>query len=114
MASDQTFVEYICDQIGGAGDVSFKKMFGEYAIYLDAKVIALVCDNQFFLKPTEAGRALLPTSTEAPPYPGAKDYFLIEEDLEDRDLMSRLLQATFSELPEPKPKKRKSQKSKKA
>jgi TfoX/Sxy family transcriptional regulator of competence genes len=45
MASDLNFVEYVRDQINGAGEVSFKKMFGEYAIYYDNKVVALVCDN---------------------------------------------------------------------
>ncbi|MCC3506339.1 MAG: TfoX/Sxy family protein [Microcoleus sp. PH2017_19_SFW_U_A] len=52
MSSDLSFVEYILDQINQAGQVSFKKMFGEYAIYCDEKVVALVCDNQLFIKPT--------------------------------------------------------------
>jgi DNA transformation protein and related proteins len=49
MASDAKFVEYVCDRIDGAGQISFRKMFGEYAIYCDAKVVALVCDNQLFV-----------------------------------------------------------------
>jgi TfoX/Sxy family transcriptional regulator of competence genes len=39
MASDLNFVEYVRDRVNGAGEVSFKKMFGEYAIYYDNKVI---------------------------------------------------------------------------
>jgi TfoX/Sxy family transcriptional regulator of competence genes len=39
MASDLNFVKYVRDQINGAGEVSFKKMFVEYAIYYDNKVI---------------------------------------------------------------------------
>lgn len=50
MASDLAFVEYVCDQVGNVGNLSFKKMFGEYAIYLENKVVALVCDNQLFVK----------------------------------------------------------------
>ena len=69
MASDQSFVEYVCDQISEAGDVSYKYMFGEYAIYCEGKVVALVCDNQLFVKPTEGGRGALGDVVEAPPYP---------------------------------------------
>jgi TfoX/Sxy family transcriptional regulator of competence genes len=104
MASDLEFVEYVCDQIGAAGAITFRKMFGEYAIYCNAKVIALVCDNQFFLKPTPGGRALIGNVVEAPPYPGAKQYFLIE-DLDDREWVSSLVRSTEREVPPPKPKK---------
>jgi TfoX/Sxy family transcriptional regulator of competence genes len=104
MASDLSFVEYVRDQMHGAGAVTFKKMFGEYALYIDEKIVALVCDNQLFVKPTEAGRALLGTVTEAPPYPGAKPQLLITEQLEDQELIVGLMRATAAELPTPKPK----------
>jgi DNA transformation protein and related proteins len=107
MASDLNFIEYVRDQINGAGEVSFRKMFGEYAIYYDNKVVALVCDNQLFVKPTAGGRSLIEPVVEAPPYPGAKPYFLIGEQLDDREWMSNLIQLTASELPVPKPKKAK-------
>ncbi|MEF9942851.1 MAG: TfoX/Sxy family protein, partial [Burkholderiaceae bacterium] len=71
MASDSSFVDYVRDQIGAAGHIEFKKMFGEYAVYCDSKVVALICNNQLFLKPTVAARALLNPVVEAPPYPGA-------------------------------------------
>lgn len=105
MASDQAFVDYVCDQVRDAGRITFKKMFGEYALYLENKVVALVCDNQLFVKPTQAGRALLKSVAESPPYPGAKPHFLIGENLEDRDLMSQLFKVTGNEVPVPKPKK---------
>ena len=72
MASDLTFVEYVRDQMRGAGAVTFKSMFGEYALYIDEKIVALVCDNQLFVKPTKAGRALLGAVTEASPYPSVR------------------------------------------
>ena len=58
MATNADFMEYVREQIGAAGEVAFRKMFGEYAVYLGGKVVALLCDNQFYLKPTAAGRAL--------------------------------------------------------
>ncbi len=111
MASDLSFVEYVIDQCAGAGRragasaLTHRKMFGEYAIYLDGKVVLLVCDNQAFLKPTEAGRALLGDVEEAPPYPGAKPSFLLGGQLEDRELMAAVVRATADALPLPKPKK---------
>ena len=107
MASDLSFVEYVCDQSGGAGKVSFQKMFGEYAIYHGDKIVAYVCDNQLFVKPTAAGRAKIDRVVEAPPYPGAKMYFLIEDQLDDREWLTSLIAATASEIPVPIPKKRK-------
>ncbi|HZX30292.1 MAG TPA: TfoX/Sxy family protein [Rhodocyclaceae bacterium] len=104
MASDQDFVEYIRDQISGAGSITFRKMFGEYAVYANGKVVALVCDNQLFLKPTVGGRAFIGKPTEAPPYPGAKPHFLIGDELEDREWVSSLFRITEMELPLPKPK----------
>ncbi|KRT13518.1 competence protein TfoX [Pedobacter ginsenosidimutans] len=107
MASDQKFVDFIIDQIDYSGQVSYKKMFGEYGLYFDDKLFALVCDNKLFVKPTLSGRAYIKDIVEAPPYPGAKNQFLIEEKLEDRDWLKKLVSITVAELPEPKPKKKK-------
>ena len=104
MASDQEFVDFLVDQMEGAGNITFKKMFGEYAIYCNGKIVALICDNQFFVKPTEGGRAHIGAVVEAPPYPGAKPSFLIEDAFEDRDWLATLIQITEKELPPPKPK----------
>ena len=105
MASDLAFVQHVCDQLRGAGEVSYKKMFGEYAIYLGAKTVALVCDNQLFVKPTAAGRVHLPNAAEGAPYPGAKPHLLLSEYLDDSELLSRVIVATEAALPVPKPKK---------
>jgi len=105
MASDLEFVEYVCDQMRDAGRVRFKKMFGEFAVYCDDKVVALVCDNRLFVKPTSGGRAFIGEATEAPPYPGAKPYFLIEGGIDDREWLARLVRATARELPAPGSKK---------
>ena len=108
MATDQEFIDFLVDQMADAGEIAFKKMFGEYALYCNGKVVALVCDNQLFVKPTEGGRAQIGTPVEAPPYPGAKPSFLIEDAFEDRDWISTLIRTTAAELPIPKPKPKKS------
>ncbi len=114
MASDLKFVEYVYDQVREAGQVRFQKMFGEYAIYCDEKLVALVCDNRLFVKPTAAGRELIGNVVEAPPYPVAKPWFLIEAQIEDRDWLTNLIHTTAQALPEPKPKKPKPRKAKPA
>jgi len=106
MASSLDYVEYVCDQISGAGEITYKKMFGEYGVYCNGKIIGVICDNQFFVKKTEAGAAICPDCEEAAPYTGAKAHFLIE-NVDDRQLMARFIAATYEELPAPKPKKKK-------
>lgn len=105
MTSDVDFVEFVVDQMQDAGEITYRKMFGGITLYCEAKVVALICDNQLFVKPTKAGRLFIGDVVEAPPYPGAKLSFLIEEKFEDKDWISRLIRLTEKELPEPKPKK---------
>jgi TfoX/Sxy family transcriptional regulator of competence genes len=104
MASDQSFVEYVCEQADLGNALSYRKMFGEYALYLEGKVVALVCDNQLFIKPTAEGRQLVGVVSEHPPYPGAKPHLRIGDELDDRDLLKRLFVATAHALPPPKAK----------
>ena len=104
MASDPDFVEYVCNQIGLPREITRKKMFGEYALYLNGQVVAFVCDNQLYVKPTTEGEAVLGTVSEHPPFPGAKPHFRIDEALEEPELLQRLLRATAKALPIPKPK----------
>lgn len=108
MASDKGLVEHICDQIGEAGQVTSRGMFGEYGIYCDGRIVALVCDDRLFVKPTAGGRAFVGDVTDAPPYPGAKPYFLIEDRIDDREWLTQLVRITASEVPLPsrKPKRK--------
>ena len=107
MASDQSFVDYIVEQIQDAGEVNARKMFGEYGVFSNGKIFALICDNKLFVKPTESGRVFIKDVVEAPPYEGAKPSFLIEDKVEDREWLSELVRITLRELPEPKAKQRK-------
>jgi TfoX/Sxy family transcriptional regulator of competence genes len=115
MATDPNFAAFVVEQAGeaaaAAGDVRVRRMFGEYALYLGEKVVGLLCDDQVFLKPTVGGRTLLERVVEAPPYPGAKPYLLLGEELDDRALLAALLQRTAAELPEPKPKRPKAKRT---
>jgi DNA transformation protein and related proteins len=110
VASDREFVKFVCDQLNGAGEISSRRMFGEAAVYLQDKVIGLVCDNQFFVKPTEPGRTKIGVPIEAPPFPGATHWFLMA-DLDDPEFLADLVRITAAALPTPKPKKARKTKS---
>ena len=104
MASNPDFVQYITDQCA-AGEIVARKMFGDYGLYCNGKIFALICDNGLYIKPTDEGRALLRTLDMRPPYEGAKPYFYIEE-VDDRDYLAALTKTTCAALPDPKPKKK--------
>lgn len=113
MGTTQDYALFAVGQMEGAGPVTFRKMMGEYVVYLEGKVVALVCDNNLFIKPTEAGRKVIERLTAspaavAPPFPGAKGWFVIGDKIEDRDFLTELLRAGYKELPLPKPRKSRS------
>ena len=105
MGTDADFAAHVLDQVAGAGAVSVRKMFGEYALYCDGKVVALLCDNQFFLKPLPEAVALIADPAYGSPYPGAKAHLLLSGELDDPDLMVRLVRRVAELVPAPKPKK---------
>ena len=111
MGSDREFVRFVCEQLGGAGEISSRRMFGEAAIYLDEKVVGLVFGNQFFLKATEAGRAMIGAPKEAAPFEGAKNWFLLA-DLDDPEFLADLVRSTAAALPIAKVSVKKSSRSK--
>lgn len=104
MATDERTMHYIRDQLADV-PVSFRKMFGEYAVYLQGKVVGFICDNQLFVKSTTAGRALMQPLREGIPHPNAKPHLLVDEGLDDAEWLCQLLRATAKELPVSAPKK---------
>ncbi len=104
MATDKDFIDYIAEQAGLGTALSFRRMFGEYGVYLDGKVIAFVCDNSLFVKATPATADITSKLPGRPPYPGAKDYPVADELLDDSEALKSLLLRTAQDLPMPKPK----------
>ena len=105
MATDLHFVAYVIEQAGLGGRLTYKKLFGEFALYLDGKVVAFACDNSLFIKPSEAAHRLAPTLPKGPPYPEAKDYPIADELLDDPEALRRLIVETAALMPPPKEKK---------
>lgn len=106
MATTQDFIDYVAEQIDLGVRLSYRKMFGEYAVYVDGKVVALVCDNSLFLKPSPAATELAPNLPLQPPYPGARNHPVADELLDDGEALRAVILATAAVLPAPKPKQK--------
>lgn len=103
MASKQNTVDFLCEQMAEAGMISARKMFGDYALYCNGKVVGLICDDQLFVKPTEKGKEYIGDPEMKLPYTGARPYFWIDgERWDDREWMSELIRITEEVLPLPK------------
>jgi TfoX/Sxy family transcriptional regulator of competence genes len=101
MATDKSFADFIVDQLQQAGGISVKRMFGEYGLYKEGTIVAFICDDKLFIKPTEAGKKYIELDSEVvggQPYPGAKMYYLIKDRFEDREWISGLVVASWKEL----------------
>lgn len=107
MATSKEFHDYVVDNLQKIGDISTKRMMGEYCIYYKGKLIGDICDNCLLLKPAEAVLRLMPEAERAYPYEGSRTRMVAVEDVEDTERMRQVLDAMVEELPEPK-KKRKS------
>lgn len=108
MATDPGTIDHLLDQLGTRGArFTTGRMFGEYCLYRDGLPVALVCDDTLFVKDTPPGREAMARIAEVdfdPPYPGARPHLRLGADLwDDGDALRRLLDATASALPAPKP-----------
>lgn len=108
MATQKGYLDYILDSLSDVDGLSCRAMMGEYILYLHGRIAAYVCDNRLLVKPVLAAKQLLPDAPAEAPYPGAKAMLTVK-NTDDRAFMKHLFEAIEPELPEPKPKKRKSQ-----
>lgn len=108
MANDPEFIQYVCDQVDDACELTYRHMFGGTTLYSKGKVVALICDNQLFIKPTDAGRRYIGNVIEAPAYEGSRNFFLVQDEIDDAEWLTQLVSVTEQALP--KPKKRKTRK----
>lgn len=107
MATTKEYLGYVLEQFSDIEGVAHRAMMGEYVLYYKDKVIGGIYDNRVLLKPVEAVKKLIPDAQYELPYEGAKE--MIMADIEDRELLKRLLISMYDELPARKVKKAKKQ-----
>ena len=105
MASHRDYVEFVLEQMSGAGTVTCRRMFGEYGLYCDGKYFGCVCDDRVLVKITSAGAAFLPDCPRGIPYEGGGEMLL--PDAEDRETLTELVRITCAALPDRSPRKKK-------
>lgn len=108
MAVSKEFHDHILENLQKAGEVTTRAMMGGYCVYFRGKLVGDICNNCLFLKPTEGALRMLPDAERGYPYEGSRTKMIVVDDVENTELMSKVLQAMYEELPAPKPKKGKS------
>ncbi len=105
MSTSKSTTDFILDQLGNSPRFRVRAMFGEYALYADEKVVALICDDTLYVKITETNKGRLNDHEQGPPYPGAKPHWIItERDMRDIDTFQNTLISVAQSLPSKKKK----------
>lgn len=104
MATTKDHVEYVCEQIRELGEIRYRKMFGEYMVYVNNKPIILVCDNIPFVKMLDCIKEQMRNAKTGYPYDGAKKYYIL--DVEDHELCKSVISELEKVTPIPKSKKK--------
>lgn len=94
MATSADFMEFVCEQVKDCGSIRYRKMFGEYMVYVNDKPIFLVCDNTVFVKIRSELDELMHCAEKGFPYDGAKEHYIL--DIENTELVKKV-----SEILEP-------------
>ena len=101
MASSKDFLYFVLEQLSDLSEVDYRAMMGEFVIYYHGKVVAGIYDNRFLVKPTKSAMEILPDAPMEIPYTKGHPMIMVE-DIENRELLARLFNAIYSELPNTK------------
>lgn len=99
------YIEYVCEQISGTGNIRYRKMFGEYVVYVNEKPILLVCDNTVYVKMLDIIAGIMKDAEKGFPYQGAKEHYIL--DIDDSQLSREVIHLLEPHISIPKPKKKK-------
>ncbi len=80
MATTNEYIEYVCEQIQGVGEIRYQKMFGEYMVYVNQKPVIIVCDNVPFVKMLDCIKEKMQDAETGYPYKGAKEHYVLDID----------------------------------
>lgn len=105
MATELSYIQFVCEQLRGE-EATYKKMFGEYMVYVEEKPVLLVCNNTVYVKRHEALWDLLGDAETGVPYGGAKEHYIL--DIEDSDLTEKVIAVLKEVTPLPKKRVKKS------
>lgn len=106
MATTVDYIEYVCERLSGLNMVvSYKKMFGEYMVYLNLKPVFLVCDNTVFIKKHDCLSERMEKCDVGVPYRGAKEHYIVDIDQKESFQDLAIFIEPFVSVPKPRKKK---------
>lgn len=105
MSCSVDFIEYVCSQLSSVGEVSSRKMMGDYLIYIDEKPVIIACDNLCYVKKVPEIESLMVEAECGFPYPGAKEHYILDIDHKKEAMM--VVKILRDVLPYPKQRKKK-------
>lgn len=106
MASSKEYLHFILEQLSDLEDISYRSMMGEYILYYHGKIVGGIYDDRLLVKKTKSALEYMPAAVCDFPYEGAKEMLLVEE-VDNKEFLTKLVEAMYDELPSPKPRRRK-------
>ncbi len=103
MSTPLSYIEYVADTLSYFPNLRYRKMFGEYMVYINDKPIILVCDSIPYVKKLPEIADLMANAACGTPYDGAREHYIL--DIEDRPHAEQILTILETITPLPKPKK---------
>ena len=104
MACSIDFIEFVCDIISPLGEVRYRKMMGDYIIYVNDKCVITACDNMAYIKKLPCISELMADAETGYAYNGAKEGYIL--DFRDLQKTLKVIRTLWEELPYPKSRKR--------
>lgn len=104
MATDLSYIQFVIEQLRGE-DATYKKMFGEYMVYIEDKPVLTVCDNTVFVKEVKELAEIMSEADRGYPYDGAKEHYIL--DIENAELVESVVGILKEVIPVPKKKNKK-------
>ncbi len=104
MSTTNEYIKYVCDQIRDVGEIRYKKMFGEFMVYVNNKPIIIVCDNIPFVKKLDCIKDMMKNAEIGFPYDGAKEHYVL--DIDNRDFCKSVIIKLEKVTPLPKSKRK--------
>lgn len=106
MASSKEYLHFILEQLSDLEDISYRSMMGEYILYYHGKIVGGIYDDRLLVKKIKSALECMPAAVCDFPYEGAKEMLLVEE-VDNKEFLTKLVEAMYDELPSPKPRRRK-------
>lgn len=103
MATSKDYIEFVCEQLKNIENVTYKKMFGEYMVYVNKKPVLIVCDNTVMVKKHSVLNEIMKDAPCGYPYDGAKEHYVL--DIENTELCEKAVLLLEEVTPLPKPRK---------